>query len=125
MLLLNFAHPFTDEQVTQLARLLGDVPPIRTIATHVDRQQPLTEVAHTLADAAQLSSMEWQTLPLIINPPGLAPLAATLMAEIHGRSGHFPALINIRPVADSTPVRYEIAEIVNLQTHRDTVRSRR
>lgn len=66
---------------------------------------------------------EWQTLPRLLNPPRLAPLALALVAELHGRCGHFPALVNIRPVAGATPMRYEVAEIVNLQTLRDTART--
>jgi hypothetical protein len=64
-------------------------------------------------------------LPLIINAPGLAPLALVLIAEIHGRSGHFPALVNVRPAAGSTLPSYEVAEIVNLQALRDAAREQR
>ena len=53
----------------------------------------------------------WQTTPLVLNPPALAPLALALLAELHGRCGGFPALLNVRPVADSLPTRYEVAEL--------------
>jgi hypothetical protein len=85
----------------------------------------LVEVARELAEAAGLAPREWQTLPLVINPPALAPAALTLMAELHGRCGYFPPILNIRPVANSTPPRYEVAEIVNLQAIRDTARTLR
>lgn len=87
--------------------------------------RPLVEVARELAEAAGLAPREWQTLPLVINPPALAPAALTLMAELHGRCGYFPPILNIRPVANSTPPRYEVAEIVNLQAIRDTARTLR
>ena len=78
-----------------------------------------------MADAAELTPAKWQILPLEINPPGLAPLALTLIAELHGRFGYFIPELNICPVKDSLPLRYEVAEIVNVQALRDGVRTRR
>jgi len=72
-----------------------------------------------------LSPVEWQTLPFLINPPSLNVIAVTLIAELHGRMGHFPAIVRLRPVADSVPTRYEVAEVINLQAVRDTARSQR
>ena len=125
VLLLNFAHPLTEEQMQQLAALLGETPTVQVIPTQADRSRPLSQAAADLAAAAGLSALEWQTLALVVNPPGLAPLAVTLMAEIHGRCGYFPLLVNIRPVAASLPARYEVAEVVNLQQVRDQARTRR
>lgn len=124
-LLLNFAHPLTDAQVAQVAALQGAQPEVRDIPTQVDRARALADVARALADAAGLSPSEWQTLPLLVNPPGLAPLALALIAELHGRCGYFPAILNVRPVAGATPPSYEVAEIVSLQALRDAGRLRR
>jgi hypothetical protein len=125
ILVLNFSHPLTAAQLDQLTALLGETPTVRAIATHSSRQRPLAEDACALADAAGLSPEAWQTTPLIINPPGLAPLALALIAEIHGRRGDFPPILHIRPVPDTVPTRYEIAEIVNLQAIRLAARGRR
>jgi len=125
MMLLNYTHPLTEAQRAQVAALLGDAPEVRDIAVQIDRTRPLAEVAAELADAAGLTPAEWQTLPLLLNPPGLAPLALALVAEIHGRSGHFPAIMNIRPTADPISTSYEVAEIANLQMQRDAARARR
>ncbi|GAB4444707.1 MAG: CRISPR-associated protein Csx15 [Chloroflexi bacterium OHK40] len=125
ILLLNYTHPLTPAQREQGAALLGEVPELRELATHVDRACPLVEVARELADAAGLTPEGWQTTPLVLNPPPLAPLALALIAELHGRCGGFAALLNLRPVAGSTPTRYEVAEIVNLQVLRETARRRR
>jgi hypothetical protein len=62
---------------------------------------------------------------MIINPPGYAPATAALLAELHGRSGYFPAILRLRPVVDTTPTVYEVAEIVNLQVVREQARTRR
>ncbi|MFV9504087.1 MAG: CRISPR-associated protein Csx15 [Oscillochloridaceae bacterium umkhey_bin13] len=125
ILLLNYSHPLTDDQRDQLATLLGAAIQVQDLAVHVDRGRPLAEVARELVDAAGLDPAAWQTTPLLINPPALAPLALALSAELHGRIGGFPAILNIRPVANSLPTRYEIAEIVNLQAVRDQARARR
>ncbi len=125
MLLLNFAHPLTSDQIEQLTALLKQPPDLRNIPTQVDRSRPLAEIATALADATGLAPADWQTQPFIINPPGLAPLALALIAELHGRCGYFPPILNIRPVAGALPPRYEIAAIINLQELRDSARSRR
>lgn len=76
-------------------------------------------------DRVGLTADEWQTIPLLINPPALAPLAVVVLAEIHGRAGGFPAMLNVRPVAGSVPTRYEVAEVLNLQALREAARRRR
>lgn len=125
MLLLNFTHPLTDSQRAQVAALLGGAPEIRSITVQIDQAQELTPQLVTLADAVGLSAEQWQTTPLIVNPPGFAPACAGLLAEIHGRSGQFPALLRLRPVPGSTPTSYEVAEIINLQALRAAARQRR
>lgn len=125
MILLNYAHPLTDEQQAQLVALLGTLPEIRTISVQADRSRPIAEVAAELADNADLAPEQWQTAPLLLNPPALAPLTLALVAEIHGRCGYFLPVLNIRPSSGALPPRYEIAEIVNLQLIRDAARTRR
>lgn len=125
MMILNYAHPLTPEQLAKVIELLGTKPVIRDIASHVDRARPLADVARELADRADLTPVEWQTMPFVINPPALAPVALALIAELHGRCGYFPAILNIRPVPATTPTRYEVADIVNLQDMRDLARERR
>lgn len=90
-----------------------------------DHVRPFAEQVNALADALGLSSTQWQTEPILVNLPALAPIAAVLIAELHGRMGYFPAIFRVRPVADSTPPVYEVAEIINLQAVRDMARERR
>lgn len=125
VLLLNYTHPLAEAQLAILAGLLGETPEVRNLPAHADRLRPIAEVAGELADAAGLSSEAWQTTPVVLNPPALAPLALALIAELHGRCGGFPAILNVRPVAGSVPTRYEVAEVVNLQTVREAARGRR
>ncbi len=125
MIILNYAHPLTDEQREQVQTLLNQMPEVRDIPAQIDRSTPLAQVVVALADTANLTSDEWQTIPLLLNPPALAPVAAALLAELHGRCGYFVPLLNVRPVAGAMPPRYEVGELVALQDIRDHARQRR
>jgi hypothetical protein len=124
-IVLNLAHPLTDAHLAQMTAILGHTPEVRFYATQTDRSRPLVEVAHEIIEAVGLTAEEWQTLPLILNPPGLAPLALAVTAELHGRCGYFVPILHMRPVPDALPPRYEVAEIVNLQAARERARSYR
>jgi len=126
MLLLNFSHPLTPEQLQRIEGLIGQqVERVLDIPTQFDHDQPFVEQMADLVGGIGLSSVEWQTTPLIVNPPGFAPAAVALLAEIHGRIGHFPAVLRLRPVTESVPLRYEVAEVIDLQVVRDEARRRR
>ncbi|GIW01734.1 CRISPR-associated protein Csx15 [Roseiflexus sp.] len=125
MILINFSHPLTEQQLAQIATFVGATPEVRAIDAQIDRERPLAEVAVELVDRVGLSPDEWQTIPLLINPPALAPLAVAVLAEIHGRAGGFPAMVNVRPVTGTVPTRYEVAEVLNLQALREAARRRR
>lgn len=125
MLILNFTHPLTPEQQAQIEALAGTtIDEIRTIPVQIDQAEPLESQITAIVDAIQLTSEQWQTLPLLINPPGYAPAAFVLLAELHGRIGHFPSLIRLRPKAGPVTA-YEVAELLNLQTIRESARTRR
>jgi len=131
MLLLNFAHPLTDEHLARIEELTGQrVERVIVINSQIDTQQPLAPQIVAMADAAELTPEEWQTLPILINPPALNFSAVALIAELHGRMGYFPPCIRMRPVVDEqgnrvVPPRFEVAEILNLQGIRDEARLRR
>jgi hypothetical protein len=126
MILLNFSHPLTADQLAQVAALTGQkVAEVRGEMPQFDHELPFAEQVRALAERVGLSPEEWQTAPLLINPPGYAPAAAALLAELHGRIGHFPAVLRLSPVEGSIPTCYEVAEIINLQRIRDQARKRR
>jgi hypothetical protein len=125
MLILNFTHPLTSAQRAQIEELAGtSIDEVRTIPVQIDQAEPLEPQITAIVDAVGLSSEEWQTRPLLINPPGYAPAAFVLLAELHGRIGHFPTLIRLRPKPGPV-TSYEVAELLNLQTIRETARKRR
>jgi hypothetical protein len=125
MLILNFTHPLTEEHIRQVESLAdAQVEDVHTIPVQIDQQSPLEEQIRALVNNVPLSSQEWQTRSLLINPPGYAPAAFVLLAELHGRTGHFPTLIRLRPV--SGPItRFEVAELLNLQDVRERARLQR
>ncbi len=125
MLILNFTHPLTPEQQAQIEALAHtSIEEVRTIPVQIDQAEPLEAQIIAIVDAAGLSSEEWQTRQLLINPPGYAPAAFVLLAELHGRMGHFPSLIRLRPKPGPV-TSYEVAELLNLQTIREEARKRR
>ena len=126
MLILNFTHPFTPKQREQIQTLAApiSIEEIRTIHVQIDQSEPLDPQITAIVDAISLSSEEWQTRQLLINPPGYAPAAFVLLAELHGRIGHFPALVRLRPKS-GTLTTYEVAELLDLQAVRDEARTRR
>nr|WP_290666872.1 CRISPR-associated protein Csx15 [Ardenticatena sp.] len=131
MILLNFAHPITEEQKTQIEALTNQpIERIIVVNSQIDTEQPLAPQIAAMADAAGLTPEEWQTLPLLINPPALNYSAVALLAELHGRMGYFPPVLRLKPVLGPddqrlVPPRFAVAEILNLQAIRDEARARR
>ena len=125
MLLLNFTHPLTDAQRAQIEALAGTpIEEVRTIRVQIRQEEALAPQIAAIIESVGLSSLEWQTRPLLINPPGYVPAAFVLLAELHGRIGHFPSLVRLRP--KSGPVTtYEVAELLSLQAVREAARERR
>ncbi len=125
MIILNFSHPLTDEQLSQITALTGQaVERVVEIPTHLDTEAPFGPQVAELVERAGLSPAEWQTLPLLVVPPALNFAAVLLIAELHGRMGYFPPCVRIKPVP-GVPPRYAVAEILDLQGQREGARGRR
>jgi hypothetical protein len=126
MIILNFSHPITSDQTAQIESLTGQkVDQTITVPSQFDSDTAFPEQIRILVDSIGLSPEDWQTLPILINPPSYNFAALTLLAELHGRMGYFPSIIRIRPIPESTPPRYEVAEIINLQDVRARARQTR
>jgi hypothetical protein len=126
MILLNFSHPFTPDHLAQIEALAGEeVARVIDAPAQFDHAQPFADQVEALVDGVGLTPQEWQTAPLLVNPPSFNLIAAVLLAHLHGRMGYFPTVLRLRPVAGSTPPRFEVAELVNLQAVRDAARQRR
>jgi len=126
MLLLNFSHPVTDEQLAQIETLTGNkVREVRQIPTKFDHNRSFEPQVEELIRSCELTPEEWQTLPILIVPPSLNFAALTLIAALHGIMGYFPPIVRIKPVEGSVPPRFEVAEVINLQEVRERFRERR
>ncbi|MEZ4737474.1 MAG: CRISPR-associated protein Csx15 [Caldilineaceae bacterium] len=123
MILLNFSHPLTPAQQTQIEALTGQaVARAIDVHTQFDDQQPFPPQLAVLLAQIDLTPAQWQSEPLLVVLPSLNFIAAALLAELHGRMGYFPPVVRTRPVADVVPRRYEVAEILDLQTLRERAR---
>jgi hypothetical protein len=126
MFLLNFSHPITPDQMRRILEIMDrtDIK-VHDIPTQIDNSQPLVSQVVAVVDRCPISSVAWQATPILVHLPGYAPVAGALLAELHGRMGHFPAMVRLRPVAGSMPTVFEVAEILNLQAVREAARERR
>jgi hypothetical protein len=148
MILLNFAHPITDSQLAQLGSLAGldasDPVEVVTVPTQFDPAAPFGPQAAALATGAMAAlaasgagrpggepqdrpspETRLQSEAILVNLPAHNVIAALLLAELHGRMGHFPAILRLRPVTGVASTTYEVAEILNLQAARDAARHQR
>ncbi len=126
MIILNFAHPLTPRQLDQLTTLTGAPPErIQDVRAQFDLQQPFQPQIVRLLDDLGIQPDEWQSGGWLLVLPSLNYAAAALLAELHGRIGHFPAILRLRPVAGALVTEYDVAEIVNLEAVRAEARTRR
>lgn len=126
MILINFSHPLTKTQRADIEQFTHQsISRLIEQKAQFDVGANFATQATALVDAVGLLPTEWQQAPLLVNLPSLNFGAAAVLAELHGRCGYFPPIVRLRPVANSLPPRYEVAEIVNLQALREAARSRR
>ena len=126
MIILNFSHPLTPAHLEQIEAMTGQkVERVVEVKARLDHEQPFAPEAKALVDSVGLSGEEWQTLPLLVNLPSLNTIAAAVLAELHGRMGYFPSILRLKPVPNSNPPQFEVAEIVNLNQIRESVRYKR
>ena len=117
--IVNFSHPLTEMQLTDIAEAVGgEVSQVIDVPTQFDRSAPLDGQCRALIGATGLIGREWQTHPIVVNLPSLSIAAAVMLAELHGLMGHFPAVLDIRPVEGSLPRRFELAGVIELNAFR-------
>jgi len=127
-LVLNFSgHPVLSGQQKAIQKRMGwpkleviDVP-MGTIA----EDENFLKIAILKVDGIDLLPDEWQTFSLVAIPSGYAPLWSALLAEIHGRLGHFPDVVRLRPSPQGEKEKFEVAEILDLRDIRHQARTKR
>lgn len=119
--IVNFSHPLTPANLDQIRALRDGLEIARVIdvPTHFTEDAPYAEQVAALTAGVGLSATEWQTLPILINPPGFASIVAILLAYLHGLRGSFPEVIRVTRDAGGG---YAVAALVDLQTVRESGR---
>lgn len=124
ILIANFAHPLTQVQKARVVELLGTLADhivVIDVPVHFDVTKPLAPQVTALVEQAEVP---WSSARLVVNPPGYAPAAAILLATLHGRIGHFPAILHVGRVDKSLLPEFEVAEVINLDGVRNDARKR-
>jgi hypothetical protein len=62
----------------------------------MDESQAFRPQVCNIISNAKISSESLQRGEYIVNLPGFAPAAAVLIAELHGRMGHFSTIIRMK-----------------------------
>jgi len=126
MIILNFSHPLTTNQITQIEHITDQtVDTIHDLPAEFDNQANFIPQLNDLMNRLPLKADELQTAPILVNLPSLNFIAALVLSDLHGRMGYFPPVIRIYLVTDGFSQRYEIGEILNLQSVRDAARKQR
>lgn len=126
MNILNFSHPLTAKQMEQISALLGVTSlEVRDVKVQFDVMQDFVSQVVNLIDGLGISAESWQQESWLILLPSLNYGAGVLLAEIHGRMGHFPSILRLRSVANALVTEFEVAEIINLENVRQVARTRR
>ena len=94
MLLLNFAHPLPEAQKDLIQQQVGQaVQRVIEAKAQFDHHRPFAAQVAELIDGVGLTSEDWQTQPILLNPPSLTAIACIVLAELHGRMGYFPPVL--------------------------------
>ena len=126
MILLNFSHPLSAEQLLIAESLVSSkFTSIIDIKTHLDHQTSFPSQVKKLVGDITLTSQQWQNSKILLVPPSLSIVSCILLSDLHGRMGYFPAVLRVKPVPGSTPPVFEPAEVLNLQAIRDASRENR
>jgi hypothetical protein len=126
MIILNFSHPLTAAQQAQIQALAGQrLSQILEMPVQFDEQLPFALQVTALVAGIPLTALQWQSERFLVVLPSLNFIAASLLAELHGRMGYFPTVLRTRPILGLTPRQFEVAELLDLQQIRDTARKAR
>lgn len=128
MILLNFGHPLpahTLEAIGAVPDLGTPIDGVITVKVHADNDGHFGSQAASILDSVGWPSDQWQKSLFLVILPGLAPMAAALIAEMHGRCGYFPTCVRLKPAPGAIPPQFIFAEFIRLSTVREEARKRR
>lgn len=121
---INFGHPLTPENRIQLEGRGFFVEHEFGDRVQLDDQADFGPQIRSIIDELEFTSSEWQgwvAENVLFVLPGLAEAAAVVLAELHGRMGHFPRII--RRARGTGTSGFSVVEIVDLQDVRNMARA--
>jgi len=122
MKLVNFAHPLSAAQLSQVEALAGvRLQEVIEVSTTFDPDRPFVEQVDAMLGDERLAGVRWEEDRVIVNPPSFAPITAILLARLHGLSGHFPAVVRLAR-GEGVGAPFYVREVVDLQAARDEAR---
>lgn len=122
---INFTRPLTGQQCAQIEESVGQAIGVLIDVTLVfDESRAFAPQCVTCLDKIGLTRTQWQTLPIIVNLPGLTAGAACLLAELHGRMGHFPSVVRLSQQSNNGLASYSIIEVIDIQNVRTAAHKR-
>lgn len=121
--MINFGRKIETAHQERIEQLL-EIPIEETIDIiyQLDDTIPHETQIINLLRQAGLTEDEWASLPIVVNVHPFAPDAAAILACIHGLRGNFPNIV--RMVRNPTTEKFEVVEVLHLQTLRNTARSK-
>lgn len=125
---LNYSgHPVLPGQKLEIEKLMhwtsSDV--INVAFGNVPEDHNFVTTITQAVEGTSLSPEEWQTMRLVVIPPGYSAIWSVVLAELHGRLGYFPDVVRLRPAPSGSVEKFEVAEIMNLATIRHISRQKR
>lgn len=126
MIILNFSHPLTPEQISKIEELTTHkVEQVVALTIQFKHDEPFLPQLQAALMQVTFTAEQWQTAPILVNLPSFNYISALALAELHGRMGYFAPIIRMKPVEGALPPRFEVAEVINLQAVRDEARKMR
>jgi len=124
MLVVNFSHPLTAEQKGQLEAQCGPFD-VQAVKCQFDISALFAPQVVAFADQVGLSPDDWQAERLMVLLPALAPAAALMLVELHGRCGYYPPVVRLTQRQGAVPPVFDVAEVMDLNSQRQAARERR
>lgn len=127
-LILNFSgHPVLSGQQQSIQQLMHwqSSEVIDVSMGNVPEDNKFVSAIEKAINKVELSPEEWQSIPFVVIPAGYSAVWTVIQAVLHGRLGHFPDVVRIRPSPPLSAEKFEVAEILNLHEVRHQARAKR
>jgi hypothetical protein len=127
-LILNFSgHPVLPGQQQSIERQMrwASSEVIDVSLGNIAEDHKFVSAIEKAVERIGLSQEEWQATPFVVIPAGYSAVWTVVQAILHGRLGHFPDVVRLRPAPPLSVEKFEVAEIMNLHEVRHHSRDKR